>query len=87
LSFNPARVFFFFFTVIFLLFAMMQPDEKVEPFFDSLVRQTGVEDIFSIRLCGVTDFESNVGMDGTLVSVLLNINTRSHLKVSHFSLT
>ncbi|XP_062408899.1 beta-secretase 1 [Sardina pilchardus] len=30
-----------------------RPDETLEPFFDSLVRQTNVPDLFSLQLCGV----------------------------------
>lgn len=30
----------------------LQPDESLEPFFDSLVRQTSIPDLFSLQLCG-----------------------------------
>ncbi|XP_061449248.1 beta-secretase 1 isoform X1 [Rhineura floridana] len=35
-----------------------RPDDTLEPFFDSLVRQTQVPNIFSLQLCGA-DFPSN----------------------------
>ncbi|XP_056139208.1 beta-secretase 2 [Lampris incognitus] len=31
---------------------LARPDSSVEPFFNSLVRQTGIPDIFSIQMCG-----------------------------------
>lgn len=37
----------------FAFFSPLQPDEKLEPFFDSLVRQTNVPNLFSLQLCGV----------------------------------
>lgn len=32
--------------------SLLQPDEMLEPFFDSLLRQTNVPDVFSLQLCG-----------------------------------
>ncbi|MGH0184181.1 UNVERIFIED_CONTAM: hypothetical protein FKN15_014375 [Acipenser sinensis] len=31
---------------------LAQPDSSVEPFFDSVVRQTGIPDMFSLQMCG-----------------------------------
>ncbi|XP_023669472.1 beta-secretase 2 [Paramormyrops kingsleyae] len=31
---------------------LAQPDSSVEPFFDSLVRQTSIPDVFSLQMCG-----------------------------------
>lgn len=31
---------------------LARPDSSVEPFFDSLVRQTGIPDMFSLQMCG-----------------------------------
>lgn len=35
-----------------------RPDSSVEPFFDSLVRQTNIDDIFAIQLCGIEDVKN-----------------------------
>ena len=34
------------------LLGPLQPDSSVEPFFNSVVRQTGIPDIFSLQMCG-----------------------------------
>ncbi|KAM3875333.1 beta-secretase 2 [Diretmus argenteus] len=31
---------------------LARPDSSVEPFFDSMVRQTGIPDVFSLQMCG-----------------------------------
>ncbi|XP_041734433.2 beta-secretase 2-like isoform X2 [Coregonus clupeaformis] len=31
---------------------LAQPDSSVEPFFNSMVRQTGIPDVFSLQMCG-----------------------------------
>lgn len=35
------------------VFPVSQPDSSVEPFFNSVVRQTGIPDVFSLQMCGV----------------------------------
>ncbi|KAL0173526.1 hypothetical protein M9458_029494, partial [Cirrhinus mrigala] len=37
---------------LLIRFCVFQPDETLEPFFDSLLRQTSVPDVFSLQLCG-----------------------------------
>lgn len=37
---------------LLIRFSVFQPDETLEPFFDSLLRQTSVPDMFSLQLCG-----------------------------------
>lgn len=47
-----------------------QPDPSVEPFFDSLVKQTGIPDVFSLQMCGA-GLSASTGTntaDGSLVS-------------------
>lgn len=34
------------------VFFSSQPDPSVEPFFNSVVRQTGIPDVFSLQMCG-----------------------------------
>lgn len=54
-------VHFWYFFSIFL-----QPDETLEPFFDSLVRQTSVPNIFSLQLCGA-GFTQNYSLGSATV--------------------
>ena len=51
------------------LFLQFQPDSSLQPFFDSLVEQTGVKDIFSMQLCGPIDItdENENSTGGTMV--------------------
>lgn len=44
----------------------LQPDENLEPFFDSLVRQTSVPDLFSLQLCGA-GFTQNYSLGSATV--------------------
>lgn len=44
----------------------LQPDETLEPFFDSLVRQTSVPNIFSLQLCGA-GFTQNYSLGSATV--------------------
>ncbi|GAA6078880.1 beta-secretase 1-like, partial [Tachysurus ichikawai] len=43
-----------------------QPDENLEPFFDSLVRQTSVPNLFSLQLCGA-GFTQNYSLGSATV--------------------
>ncbi|TNN34593.1 Beta-secretase 1 [Liparis tanakae] len=43
-----------------------RPDEKLEPFFDSLVRQTSVPNLFSLQLCGA-GFTQNYSLGSATV--------------------
>lgn len=43
-----------------------QPDETLEPFFDSLVRQTPVPNLFSLQLCGA-GFTQNYSLGSATV--------------------
>ncbi|XP_015257577.1 PREDICTED: beta-secretase 1 [Cyprinodon variegatus] len=43
-----------------------RPDETLEPFFDSLVRQTSVPDLFSLQLCGA-GFTQNQSLGSSTV--------------------
>jgi len=46
-----------------------RPNPHIEPYFDSLVSQTGTNDSFSMQLCGTIDLQSDidVSMGGTMV--------------------
>lgn len=44
----------------------LQPDETLEPFFDSLIRQTSVPNLFSLQLCGA-GFTKNYSLGGATV--------------------
>lgn len=48
-----------------------QPDNSLEPFFDSLVKQTQVANIFSLQLCGTSfptnDSETLASVGGSMV--------------------
>lgn len=44
----------------------VQPDETLEPFFDSLVRQTPVPNLFSLQLCGA-GFTQNYSLGSATV--------------------
>ncbi|KPP80319.1 beta-secretase 2-like [Scleropages formosus] len=48
---------------------LAQPDSSVEPFFDSLVRQTGIPDVFSLQMCGagISASESSDPAAGSLI--------------------
>uniref|UniRef100_A0A803SR11 Peptidase A1 domain-containing protein n=1 Tax=Anolis carolinensis TaxID=28377 RepID=A0A803SR11_ANOCA len=49
-----------------------QPDDSLEPFFDSLVKQTRVPNVFSLQLCGAgflpNDTEALASVGGSMVS-------------------
>lgn len=47
-------------------FISFQPDETLEPFFDSLVRQTPVPNLFSLQLCGA-GFTQNYSLGSATV--------------------
>lgn len=44
----------------------LKPDETLEPFFDSLVRQTPVPNLFSLQLCGA-GFTQNYSLGSATV--------------------
>ncbi|MGH0180655.1 UNVERIFIED_CONTAM: hypothetical protein FKN15_004540 [Acipenser sinensis] len=50
------------------------PDETLEPFFDSLVKQTRVPNLFSLQLCGagllLNESETTASVGGSMVSWL-----------------
>lgn len=48
-----------------------QPDSSVTPFFDSLVRQLGIADVFSLQMCGAGLSASGAANSagGSLVSI------------------
>lgn len=52
------------------LLSLNQPDSSVEPFFNSLVRQLGIPDVFSLQMCGAGLAASSVvdPAGGSLVS-------------------
>lgn len=49
-----------------------QPDDSLEPFFDSLVKQTHVPNLFSLQLCGagfpLNQSEALASVGGSMVS-------------------
>lgn len=49
-----------------------QPDSSVTPFFDSLVQQLGIADVFSLQMCGAGLSASGAvdSAGGSLVSIL-----------------
>ncbi|CDQ89380.1 unnamed protein product [Oncorhynchus mykiss] len=49
---------------------LAQPDSSVEPFFNSVVRQTGIPDVFSLQMCGagLSDSTTADPAGGSLVS-------------------
>ncbi len=49
---------------------ILQPDDSVEPYFDSLLDQTDVNNTFSMALCGTVDTNqsTDVSIGGSLVS-------------------
>ena len=47
--------------------SFLQPDDSVEPYFDSLTDQADVDDIFSMQLCGAVN-PPEEDMGGTMVS-------------------
>lgn len=52
------------------LFSLNQPDSSVEPFFNSVVKQLGIPDIFSLQMCGAGLSASSTTdpLGGSLVS-------------------
>ncbi|MBN3279719.1 BACE2 secretase, partial [Polyodon spathula] len=42
---------------------LARPDSSVEPFFDSLVRQTGIPDMFSLQMCGAGRMSASSTLD------------------------
>lgn len=70
--------------LLFLIFfnVLFQPDENLEPFFDSLVRQTSVPNLFSLQLCGA-GFTQNYSLGsatvgGSMVRPLYNNKKKKH---------
>jgi len=58
---------------IVILHCFFQPDSSVIPFFDSLVTSSGLDNMFSIQLCGLVykiNNMSDIEMGGTLVCIL-----------------
>ena len=55
-----------------ILIVFSQPDSSIEPFMDSLIREGGVENYFTMVLCGkgfnLSDPEGDLG--GSLVCVI-----------------
>lgn len=51
---------------------LIQPDSSVEPFFDSVVKQLGIPDVFSLQMCGAGLSGSSAAdpPGGSLVSYL-----------------
>ncbi|XP_036392548.1 beta-secretase 2 [Megalops cyprinoides] len=50
---------------------LARPDSSVEPFFRSLVRQTGLPDVFSLQMCGAGTPASSVSADPAGGSLIL----------------
>ncbi|MCI4390675.1 hypothetical protein PGIGA_G00125370 [Pangasianodon gigas] len=48
---------------------LARPDPSVEPFFDSLVKQTGIPDVFSLQMCGagISASTATNPADGSLI--------------------
>lgn len=44
-----------------------RPNSGTEPFFDSLLRQTGISNVFSLQLCGLSSVTSSSRMVGSLI--------------------
>ena len=63
------------------LFVSFQPDSTVEPFFDTLVREGQVENIFAMQLCGsnpmnntkaaASPHPNDAEVTGTLVGIIV----------------
>ncbi|GAB1600940.1 beta-secretase 1-like [Argonauta hians] len=47
--------------------AIARPDSSVQPFFDALVQQTGIPNLFSIQLCGSVANQEQLETGGALV--------------------
>lgn len=62
------------------LFLSLQPDETLEPFFDSLVRQTPVPNLFSLQLCGA-GFTQNYSLGSATVGGSMVRRTWAHTQV------
>lgn len=58
-------------------FISFQPDETLEPFFDSLVRQTPVPNLFSLQLCGA-GFTQNYSLGSATVGGSMVRDTEAH---------
>lgn len=75
---------------LLIRFSVFQPDETLEPFFDSLLRQTSVPDVFSLQLCGA-GFTQNYSagsstVGGSMVRAAGTIETGKHdREEDHFS--
>lgn len=56
---------------------ILQPDDSLEPFFDSLVKQTRVPNIFSLQLCGtaypIKDSNVSASVGGSMVRIQKSI--------------
>lgn len=55
-----------------LVLSLYQPDSSVEPFFNSVVKQLGIPDVFSLQMCGAGLSASSTAdpAGGSLVSSL-----------------
>lgn len=62
----------------------LQPDETLEPFFDSLVRQTPVPNLFSLQLCGA-GFTQNYSLGSATVGGSMVRHTNTHSSIVRFS--
>lgn len=60
-------------TRIYSCVFLPQPDDSLEPFFDSLVKQTHIPNVFSLQLCGagfpLNQTEALASVGGSMVSV------------------
>lgn len=66
------------------LLTLDQPDSSVEPFFNSMVRQLGIPDIFSLQMCGAGLSASSTAdpAGGSLVSSQLE-QPREEFKITY----
>lgn len=74
---------------LLIRFSVFQPDETLEPFFDSLLRQTSVPDVFSLQLCGA-GFTQNYSagsstVGGSMVRAAGKIEQENMTEEDHFS--
>ena len=65
-----------------LISLSLQPDETLEPFFDSLVRQTPVPNLFSLQLCGA-GFTQNYSLGSSTVGGSMVRHTDTHIIQYH----
>lgn len=66
------------------LLLLDQPDSSVEPFFNSMVRQLGIPDIFSLQMCGAGLSASSTAdpAGGSLVSSQLEQPGEEYVKIN-----